>query len=251
MFDFNAKIGHWPYRPVRGIDDLLRAMDAYGVERAVVSSLDAVHYLNPQEGNADLVKRIAPHRDRLVPFAVIRRNFTLWQDDLAVCLEEYAMKGVVLYPNYHEFMLSDDALAPLMEMAQRLHVPVCVQAGLEDVRRQYRPYKTDDVPAAAIGEFARAYPGVTVIALGLKFGQPEQLGEPLPDNLYFDTSNYESMGEMEFAVERFGSRRILFGSNFPLFNPRANVDKIQRAGIEASDRRAIAKENALRILGNG
>ncbi len=248
MFDFNARLGHWPYRPVRGLDDLLRAMDALGIARAVVSSLDAVYYLNPQDGNAELMKRIAGHGDRLVPFAAIRPNFALWQDDLSMCLEGYNVSGIVLYPNYHEFDLADESVAQLMDQAARFRLPVCVQAGLEDVRRQYRPYKTQEVPASAIGAFARAYPSVTVLALGLKFGQPEQLGEPLPSNLYFDTSNYESLGEMEHAVARFGSGRIVFGSNFPMFNSRANVDKLQRAEIGAADRAAIAEGNAKRIL---
>ena len=249
MFDINAKIGHWPYRPVRGIESLLNAMDAHGVAHAVVSSLSAVHFLNPHDGNDALAAAIAPYRDRLTPFGVLRPNFAGWPDDLAVCVGEYRMKGVVLYPNYHEYSLEDESLAPLMAEAERCGLPVCVQMGLEDVRRQYRAYKVEDVAPGAVGAFARAYPRVTVIALGLKFGQPELMGEPLPANLYFDTSNYESMGEIEVAVKRFGSRKILFGSNFPLFNPRANVDKIGCADIGDADRYAICEGNARRILG--
>jgi predicted TIM-barrel fold metal-dependent hydrolase len=227
---------------------MLKQMDAYGVERAAVSSLSAVHFLNPQDGNDELARGIASCRDRLVPFAVLRPNFAGWRDDLAVCVERYGMQGIVLYPNYHEFQLSDSEMASLMAEAERLRLPVCVQAGLEDLRRQFRPYKIEEVAPTAIGDLARAYPHVTVIALGLKFGQPELMGEPLPDNLYFDTSNYESMGELEEAVKRFGSHKILFGSNFPLFNLRANVDKVRKADLEESDRDAIATANAQRIL---
>jgi predicted TIM-barrel fold metal-dependent hydrolase len=139
-------------------------------------------------------------------------------------------------------------MASLMAEAERLRLPVCVQAGLEDLRRQFRPYKIEEPAPMAIGDFARAYPYVTVIALGLKFGQPELMGEPLPDNLYFDTSNYESMGELETAVKRFGGHKILFGSNFPLFNLLANVDKVRKADLAESDRHAIAIANAQRIL---
>lgn len=249
MFDINAKLGHWPYRPVRGLDALLRAMDELRVERAAVSSLSAVHFLNAQDGNDELAGLIAQHRDRLVPFAVLRPNFAAWEDDLKKCLEDYEMKAVVLYPNYHEFELSDPSLSPLMTEAGRLRFPVCVQAGLEDPRRQYRPYKTLEVPAAAIGDFARAHPNVTVIALGLKSGQPELAGDPLPGNFFFDTSNYEKMNDLEAAVEQFGSQKMLFGSNFPLFNPRANVDKIRCAAIDETDRDAIAAGNARRLLG--
>jgi len=249
MFDFNVKAGHWPYRPVRGLDAYLEAMDAYGIERAVVSSLNAVHYLNPQDGNEELAQAVAAHRDRLTPFAVLRPNFTGHLDDLAECADGLGMKGVVLYPNYHEFLLSDPGLTPLMAETARSGWPVCVQAGLEDPRRQFREHKVEEVPAADVGDFAQAHPEVPVVALGLKVGQPELAGEPLPANLFFDTSNYETLGEMESAVERFGADRILFGSNFPLFNARANVDKLRAATLADDDRTAIVQDNALRLLG--
>jgi len=249
MFDFNVKAGHWPYRPVRRLDAYLEAMDEYGIQHAVVSSLNAVHYLNPQNGNQELAEASAHHRDRLTPFAVLRPNFTGYVDDLAQCADDLGMKGLVLYPNYHEYALADPALETLMIEAARRAWPVCVQAGLEDPRRQFRQHKVAEVPAADIGDFARAYPDVPVVALGLKVGQPESAGEPLPHNFLFDTSNYETLGEMESAVERFGADRILLGSNFPLFNPSANVDKLRQAALAEADRDAIAGGNARRLLG--
>ncbi|NIA15293.1 MAG: amidohydrolase family protein, partial [Nitrospiraceae bacterium] len=193
MFDINTKLGPWPYRPVRGLDAYLRAMDELGIIRAAVSALDAVHFLNPQDGNVRLAQEIEGHRDRLTLFAVLRPNFAGALDDLDICVSQYDAKGIVLYPNYHDFALTDPTIEPLMAIAAARGLVVCVQAGLEDPRRQFRPYKTLDVPAEAIGTFARAYPAVSIIALGLKFGQPEQMGEPLPPNLYFDTSNYERL----------------------------------------------------------
>ncbi|HEO70643.1 MAG TPA: amidohydrolase [Candidatus Hydrogenedentes bacterium] len=248
MFDFNAKLGHWPYRPVRGFDELLRDMDQLGIAQAVVSSLDAVHFFNPQDGNGRLAELVAAHPDRLAPFAVLRPNFTDWEADLERCLDEYGIRGVVLYPNYHGYELTDERLGHLMGVAAQRGFPVCVQSGLEDPRRQYRPWRVDAVEPEAIGAFARAYPEVNVVALGLKFRQPELLGDPLPDNCFFDTSNYEAMGELETAVEQFPPEKILFGTNFPLFTPRANVDKLRLADIHATARTAIEEANARRLL---
>jgi len=249
MIDFNAKLGHWPYRSVKGLDDLLRSMDRHGIERSVVSSLNAVFYLNPQDGNEEIARWVQPYRDRLIPFAVLRPDFSDWASDMMRCLDEYGMKGVVLYPNYHRYDLSDPVLAPLMEMAEERGVPVCVQAGLEDPRRQFGREIVPDVSPEAIGDFARSYPRTHVAALGLKIGQPEAVGEPLPENFFFDTSNYEKTGELEAAVARFGARRILFGTNFPLFCPMANLHKLRLADLEEKDRQGIAGGNASRLLG--
>lgn len=249
MFDINAKLGHWPYRPVKGIDGLLRDMDAYGVAQAAVSSLNAAHYLNPQDGNEEVAAAVAPYRDRLIPLAVLRPNFTAWEEDVTRCLDEFGMKGLVLYPGYHRFSLAAPVAGRLAETAAARNVPVLIQTAMEDPRRQYDRPVVPETPASEIGAYALAYPALTVIALGLKFGQPEQAGAPLPPNLYFDTSNYETSGELAHAVGAFGPDKILFGSNFPLFNLLANVLKIERADLEPEHRSAIAEQNAKRLLG--
>jgi predicted TIM-barrel fold metal-dependent hydrolase len=248
VFDVNAKLGHWPYRPVKGLDELLRQMDRHGIERAAVSSLHAVFYFNPQDGNDELANAVAGHRDRLVPFAVLRPNFAGWQDDLARCADDYGMRGVVLYPNYHRYGLDEPSTGELAKLCAARRLPLCVQAGLEDPRRQFDREIVLEVSADAIGSLARAHPEVTVLALGLKIGQPERVGEPLPENFFFDLSNYEHMNEIEKAVERFGAEKMLFGTNFPLFNVQANVDKLRLAAIGDRDRECIARGNAERLL---
>lgn len=249
MFDINVKLGHWPYRPVKGLDALLRYMDEHEVSGAAVSSLNAVHYLNPQDGIDELSTQIAPHRNRLIPLAVIRPNFTGWQDDLARCVEEYGARGMVLYPNFHRFALTDAVVEPLVARAAQYRLPIFIQAGLEDARRQFDRAITPEALAPEMGAFAKAHPGVSVVALGLKFGLPESAGDPLPPNFYFDTSNYETMGDLETAVEKFGSDRILFGTNFPFFTPLANINKLRLADLTAPQRQAIAEDNARRVIG--
>lgn len=249
MIDFNAKLGHWPYRPVRGVDALLHAMDELGIERAVVSSLSAVHYFNPQDGNDEVVRWVAPHRDRLIPFAVLKPGFFGVLDDLHRCLDDYGMQGLVLHPNYHRFSLESTDLDRFMLALSEIRKPVCVQAGLEDVRRQFDRERVEDVPVPALSALLRRYPENPIVALGLKWGQPELLGEPLPPNAYFDTSHYEGLNELEAAVSRWGAERLLFSTDFPLLSPRANVDKFRVAELDAAAKEAIARGNARRLLG--
>ena len=251
MLDFNAKLGHWPYRPLAGREALLKTMDACGIERAVVSSLSAVHYYNPHDGNAELARLIENHRHRLIPFAVIKPGFPGWLADVMQCIDEYGMRGFVLHPGYHGYPLDASDLGALMVTAEELGLPMCVQAGMEDPRRQYNRPIVHPLPAADIGAFARAYPDTTVVALGFRFGEPEKTGEPFPANLLFDTSNYETTGALAHAVATFGADKILFGTHFPLFTPHANVDKLRLAEIDDAARTAIAHGNAERLLGEG
>ncbi|HOD50553.1 MAG TPA: amidohydrolase family protein [Candidatus Hydrogenedentes bacterium] len=249
MIDFNAKLGHFPYRPVEGIEALLRAMDRYGVERAVVSSLNAVFYLNPHEGNIELASAIATHCDRFIHAAVLRPDFTGWHDDLRRCAGDCGARCVVLYPQYHRYDLLSEATGELVELARELGVLVCVQCWLEDPRRQFNREIIQPVAPAVMKAFVEAHPRTDIIAFGLRFGEPEMLGEPLPRNFYFDISNYENMRDLELAMERFPKERLLFGTNFPLYNYVANVEKLARGNIDAGQREAIASGNAKRLLG--
>lgn len=246
MFDVNAKIGHWPYRPLPGtVDYLLRAMDAHGIERAALSSLNAVFYFNPADGNREVMDALRGHRDRFALLAVMRPGRTGWEDDLARAIEQGGARGIVLYPNYHGYTLAGTALTPLVEAATAAGLPVCVQMGLEDPRRQFEREIVADVPCENLGPFAKAHPQARVVAFGLKNGQPQRvsLGD-WPDNLWMDISNYEAVDILRETVEWLPPSKLLFGTNMPLFNPLANVLKLQYADIPEDARQAIAHANA-------
>jgi predicted TIM-barrel fold metal-dependent hydrolase len=249
MIDLNVKLGHFPYRPVEGLDALLRNMDRHGVEKAVISSLNSVFYLNPQDGNDELASAVGPHRDRFVFSAVLRPDFTGWRDDLGRCVAEYGAKCVILYPQYHRYDLLGEATGELVAAAGDAGLVVCVQCWLEDPRRQFNREIIQPVAPAAMKGFVEAHPGVPMVALGLRFGEPDIIGDPLPENFYFDTSNYENMRDLELAMERFPVERVLFGTNFPLYNYVANVEKVARGTISDAQRSAIGSGNAKRLLG--
>ena len=73
IIDVNAYLGHFAFRRLRhhSASGLLARMDSKGIDKAVVSSASAITYRNPQAGNEDVGAEVAPHRDRLIPFAVI------------------------------------------------------------------------------------------------------------------------------------------------------------------------------------
>jgi predicted TIM-barrel fold metal-dependent hydrolase len=57
------------------------------------------------------------------------------------------------------------------------------------------------------------------------------------------------MRDLELAMERFPVERVLFGTNFPLYNYVANVEKVARGTISDAQRSAIGSGNAKRLLG--
>ena len=99
---------------------------------------------------------------------------------------------------------------------------------------------------------ARRHPGSTHI-LG-HFGIAElswQCGPAadLAPNIVADTSINPIIGVMNDYIDRFGARRLLWGSDYPWYHVEYERLKIQFLGRSEDDRRLIAAENAAALFG--
>ena len=68
-------------------------------------------------------------------------------------------------------------------------------------------------------------------------------------NVYLETcSTFRTPGVIEQLVNEAGADRVLFGSDIPLMDPRAQLGKILTADISDEAKRLALGENARRIL---
>ena len=146
--DTNAYLGHFAFRQLANntANSLLRLMDLYGIEKAMVSSASAITYRNTQSANIEMNAEISNHRDRLIPFAVINPFYAGWQDDLKMCHEQFGVRGLRLYPKWHNYALSDDALLDLIHMATELNMLVSIPIRVEDCRQRSWLVDVPDIP---------------------------------------------------------------------------------------------------------
>jgi predicted TIM-barrel fold metal-dependent hydrolase len=68
------------------------------------------------------------------------------------------------------------------------------------------------------------------------------------ENFYLEISGMLLMDQIEHYVEKFGSDRLIFGSNFPNTNLEVNTSRIESADIDESSKENIAGKNILRLL---
>lgn len=69
------------------------------------------------------------------------------------------------------------------------------------------------------------------------------------ENLYFDTSDFQETSGIEAFVNRFGSDKLLFGTNFPMDNMGGPMATLLGANIPLEDKEKIAYGNIERLLG--
>jgi len=71
------------------------------------------------------------------------------------------------------------------------------------------------------------------------------------DNLYFDISGSGTLayGVLEYAYRKLGREKILFGTDFPGYEPGAFVGIVEAANIPEDSKEYIFHKNAERLLG--
>ena len=87
----------------------------------------------------------------LIPFGVINPAYAGWEDDLRICREEFGMRGVRLYPKWHNYALSDTRCLELVHAATERGMIVSIPIRVEDPRE--RSWLVD-VPDLALDELA-------------------------------------------------------------------------------------------------
>jgi uncharacterized protein len=68
------------------------------------------------------------------------------------------------------------------------------------------------------------------------------------ENLYLEVSGMLLMDQIEHYAAKFGSQRLVFGSNFPIMNPEVNTGRIESADIDKEARENIALKNVSRLM---
>ena len=254
MIDANAYIGKWPFRQLRYTTHiaLLDKMDALGIEKAVVSSLENVFYKDQLAGNRHLHSEVHHHADRLLPAFTINPMFPGWEEDLAICVREFGMRVMRLHPNYHQFALDSAEGAAVLEAARVHNFVVILTTGLEDTRHHHPLVKVPDVPSAQVAAAVSAFPDVRFLVAAEKFTGINAVWSESThtENLHFEISRVQGpVGDIEKLCGTLGADRVFLGTNLPLHVPEAATLAIAHANITADARRMIEQENAARLFG--
>lgn len=248
-------------------EDVIYSMNRYGVDFSLVSSVDAVEF--------DHVGRAIPKALQTSQNEAFKRTLsfarrypdqigvTPWMklyaetpdDEFIRLLEENRelVYGIKLHP-FHSRVAPDDPRAEkVYEIARKYHLPVVSHTGGCEEARSIHLYN------AAI-----KHPEISFVMVHMDLGTDnseaiELLGKA--DNLYGDTTWVPVKSTLK-AIERWGSGKILFGSDNPidgadtyLHNKTGDRSLYQeyfnefRAMVSPEDYDNIMYRNAVRLFG--
>jgi len=228
--------------------DLLAEMDHYGIAEAlVVDCLSAENH--PLDGNARVLE-VTAGEPRLHPAWAALPPGTDEQPepkDLVRRMREHHVGALYLFTGQYCLPLSDwaidDLVAPLAEEGVPLFVrPNGFGPG---------PQGQDQTDWDGIVSLCRRWPKLPVVVTEFRIRCKQRTLYRALDacpNLRIELSGYWLHHGVEYITQRWGSGRLLFGSNWPQFGPHMTLATLACADIEEADKRKIAGDNLRSLI---
>ncbi|CFX78015.1 Amidohydrolase 2 [Syntrophomonas zehnderi OL-4] len=193
---------------------------------------------NPVPDNDYVLESFQRHNLILKGFACINPHDQGGAEQLAQRFKE-GFRGLKLSPMSHQFSFAGKSVAAL--------AACCGDHGF--------PLYTHVVfsPGASTTRFislARQFPGTNFILGHMGFGPADREGAEAArelKNVYLETSTGNFL-HIKAAVNKAGAEKIIFGSEFPLSHPAAELKKIMLLDLPASENDLILGGNIKRLL---
>ncbi len=252
--DVNCFAGHWPFRRIRkkSFEDLVRIHTDNEIKYGLVSSLNAIFYNDPFEGDQELFEEIQGTEYRLA--ATLNPMLVQAVEDVDRCIKQFSAAAVRIYPGVHGYDPDQPCLLQLCEALSARGLPLLYTARMEDERLEYLFHSTPfDAKAAA--ELALRFPKLPILYTCCRSDEIQRIVEAVGHSgkVYFDTSGLKNN---LFAIDKILKvfqkgknnadsieNRLLFGSQFPLFCLKSTLLKIQHADCSQEQKQALLYEN--------
>lgn len=222
------------------VDLLLETGAAAGITRYIILPVglkpDHVGHIN------DFIYQQTLQHQEFTGFGTLHAAMTDLTDECQRILD-LGLRGIKMHPDSQEFSIDDPRLFPAYEILQG-RAPVILHMG--DTRYDYsHPRRLRHV--------LDLFPKLEVIAAHFGgYSMPEIAYQELKDKqCYFDISSsmmFMGDGVPEKYIRAYGAERFVYGTDFPLWDPRTEVPKFLSLKLTTDEMEQIAYKTALHIL---
>jgi predicted TIM-barrel fold metal-dependent hydrolase len=204
IFDAHTHLGTDIDGMVGIYDDLIRGMEKYGISRCFMFCLDEPDRHPGFRAGNDRTLAFAERSDgKLIPFV----RLDLSEDPIGEatrCLDLGA-RGIKLHPRAQKFLLDDERLSPIFELAAERNVPVLIHGG-----RGLPPIAED--LARVVDRYPRAQLIVAHAGIADLAALADRLGGKA--GVFFDTSVWSPL-DLLGLYRLVGPEQVVYASDYP------------------------------------
>jgi hypothetical protein len=227
------------------LSGLTRTLDAAGIDMAMTLAIAGVPK-NVARTN-EFIGTVP--RDRFIPFGTVHPGLSI--EDNLVSLRDNGIRGVKLHPLFQDLSLGDPAVHDLLRALAEDGVTVITHAGAggdpaanERGAPEHLRAIIDTIPSLRL--IACHYGGYHRIddAEKLVVGAPRVVLETSwpPRLADFDQDRLRAI------VARHGADRVVYGSDWPMTDPAAEIAAVRALGLAQEDEAAVLGGNLARLL---
>ena len=155
------------------------------------------------------------------------------------------LTGIKLHPDIQNFKIDDFRMLKIYELSEKYSLPILMHTG---------DSRYDNSNPNRLVPILETYTDLVVI--GGHFGGYSVWDDAEKnltgyDNFYVDTSSSLwklSPQRAKELIYAFGVDKVLFGTDYPLWTPREELDKFMEIDIPENDRKRILWDNAAKLL---
>ncbi len=243
-----------PDSKLAGADDIVRTMDAQGVDRSVVFGFPWETPDTFEMHNDYILEAVARHPTRLVGFGCFDPLSPDAARETERCINA-GLQGIGELAFYQSGIdvPALDRLEPVMAMLSDADLPALIHTN-EPIGHMY-PGKSD-ITLRQIEGLVKRFPDNRIILAhwggGILFFHllKKEMKNHLA-NVYFDTAASPFLYDPQIysiAAGIVGTHKILFGSDYPLINPKRYFSEMAASGLPEDDVRDICGPNAQALL---
>lgn len=244
--DVNCMLGHWPFRKLykNTFEDLKNVHRCNGISHGYVSSINSIFYNDPFEGDEELHEIIkASDYEHIL---TINPTLPAFREDIKKGVELFNIKGVRIYPGYHNYKLNSKPLDILCDFLKELSLPLFLTLRLEDERLDYL-MQPQTLSVEDISSFLNHHPDNSFLLCTARYHEILALKEDIScrNNVFFETSGLkDQLFIVEKLLKDISEDKLLYGSLHPLYCLKSSLLLVEKAQVNECVKEKILGSNA-------
>lgn len=240
----SVAIGHFydeQMSHIAALDILKEQEQQAGVEAFLVSSAatcpEQVDHIN------EFIAGCAKETEGMVPFGTLFPTMDNWEPALEKIVA-FGMKGIKIHPDFQKIDIDDPKAVDMYRAIAKQGLPVLFHTG--DNRYDYSAPER-------LSNLIRQVPDL--IAIGAHFGGWQTWDRScscnFPENVFYDTSSslmYMGRDKALELLDKMGPHRFLFGSDFPMWTPKEELERFLALGLDEQTNHTILFGNFERLF---
>ena len=220
-----SKFYEIPMGHMGSTEELIKSGNKAGVRKYLVFSTATT----PEQVKSinDFIVGEASEHEEFIPLGTMHRDYKDYEEEIER-ISKMGLRGIKLHPDFQKFNFDDEKLFPIYDLLEKKGMFVVTHSG---------DYRHGFSHPERVAKVAKKFKNMPIIAAHCGGWSQWDIARDclnLP-NIYVDTSSTMGFSDGENvrkAIDTFGEKKIFFGSDFPMWDHKDEVERLIKLNLK-------------------